>query len=97
MHGLACCSCRVQTFNPRFFARGCNRGGQKRAAARLLANHIHFISHNARHNSDLIGRKSTRKSSLLRVKVINLPLSLGPVPDARHFVVARYMRDEVTT
>ena len=50
------------------------------AVTALLANHIVFASQNASHNSDLIGRRSAFKSQFLRVKVITLRLSLGPVP-----------------
>ena len=50
------------------------------AVTALLANRTNFASHNASHNSDLIGRRNTCKSQFLRMKVIPLPLSLGPVP-----------------
>ena len=47
----------------------------------LLANHINLASHNARHNSDLIGAGSTYKTNNLRLKVQICPyLSLRPVP-----------------
>ena len=56
------------------------------AVTALLANHINFASHNASHNSDLIGRRSlvSHNFYLVRVKVIPLPLSLGPVPFVGH-------------
>ena len=50
------------------------------AVTALLADDINFASHNASHNSDLIGHKITCRSKYLPVKFITLPLSLGPVP-----------------
>ena len=88
-HGVASCCCWVAVAFQRciyeklclFVARSASALCLCSAAVTtLFANHINFaIHHNASHSSDLIGRRSTCKSSFLRVKVITSPLPLGPV------------------